>query len=213
MTRTRGARNVDYETHRQSLARLVRNQVVADEGVWSSMRTLAAAADTSIANLKHYFGDREGLLKAVMETIHIDAAPHLAAASVPGPKGTVKASLRRFIDNFSQAWFKFGVGKMQASTLAAGLSTAALGTTYVNHMLEPSLQTFESFVRVHIDRGELRQTDARLAALQFMSPVIMVLLHQDSLHGASCRPLDLEVFFEHHIEVFLRAFGVSSIRV
>ena len=92
---------------------------------------------------------------------------------------------------FSNAWFKFGVGKMYASTLALGLGSKAIGPSYVNHVLEPMLQTGESLLRQHLERGELVVEDVRHASLMLLSPVVFGLLHQDSLGGAQCRPLDL----------------------
>ncbi len=207
MARTRGARNADYAEARLALARRVRDRVIADEGLTVSLRSLASAADTSVANLKHYFGDREGVFRGVMEVLHLDAAPHLAAAATPEAPGDVEASLRLFLKRFKMAWFQFGVGRMQAATLAAGLSTSTLGPSYLTHILEPLLQAFESFVTVHIDRRELRPCHARLAALEFISPVVFALLHQDTLSGAQCRPLDLDAFCEQHIQTFLRSFG------
>jgi hypothetical protein len=39
-----------------------------------------------------------------------------------------------------------------------------------------------------------------------LSPVVLGLLHQDSLGGAQCRPLELPRFLETHVDAFLRAF-------
>ena len=211
MARTRGARNVDYAEARLALARRVRDRVIADEGLTASLRSLAEAADTSVANLKHYFGDREGVLRGVMEALHLDSAPHLAAAATPETPGDVRTSLRLFLKRFKMAWFQFGVGRMQAATLAAGLSASALGPTYLTHILEPLLQAFEAFVTVHVDRGELRPCNARLASLEFISPVVFALLHQDTLSGARCRPLDVDAFFEQHVDIFLRSFGPEAL--
>lgn len=205
MARTVGARNADYDEQRLALARKVSDRMMEPGGLFASLRDFAAAAGTSVATLKHYFGDRDGLMAAVMESRHLDAAPYLARASAAVP-GDVRASLERYLAGLSAAWFKFKVGLIQSSALAAGLAAPALGPAYVNHILEPLLGTVELMLRRHVERGELPALETRYAALQFLSPVVLALLHQDSLSGASCRPLELEDFFKHHVEAFLRAY-------
>ena len=206
MARTRGSRNVDYEEQRTALARKVRLALMEDEGIHASLRELAASAHTSVATLKHYFTDREGLMNAVMESQRADGAPFLAMAA-QAKHGDVRGSLLHFLTGFSVAWFKFNVGKMFSSTLALGLGTKTIGPSYVTHVLEPTLQTGETLLRQHQERGELVIDDVRHASLMLLSPAVFALLHQDSLSGAKCRPLDLPRFFETHVDAFLRAFG------
>ncbi len=205
MARTVGARNADYEDERLKLARKVRERVNAPNGLRASLRELATAAGSSVATLKHYFTDREGLLKAVMESEHLDAAPFLAMASVPA-HSDVRASLLSYLQGIEVAWFKHEVGLVQSSALAMGLSNPGLGPTYVNHLLEPLLGTAEGLLRRHVDLKDLGPLNERFAALQFLSPVVLALFHQDSLSGAQCRPLDLKAFFVDHVDTFLRAY-------
>jgi AcrR family transcriptional regulator len=188
-----------------ALARHVGKRLMGPEGLRASLRELATAANTSVATLKHYFGDRDGLMRAVMESHHVDSAPYLAMASTP-IEGDVRASLLSYLDRLQQAWFKYGVGALQASALASGLSTRSVGPAYVNSVLEPLLMTIEARLRRHLELEELTPLDPRHAALQFLAPVVLALLHQDSLSGKSCRPLDLDRFFADHVEAFLRAY-------
>jgi AcrR family transcriptional regulator len=211
VARTPGARNADYDAQRLALARKVRDRVMEPDGLRASMRELAEAAGTSVATLKHYFEDREGLMRAVLESQHVDAAPYLAMASIPIP-GDVRASLRAYLTRLKGAWFEHGVGVIQATSLAGGLSSPALGPTYVNHLLEPLLGTCETLLRRHVELNDLGPLDARVAGLQFLAPVVLALLHQDSLSGASCRPLDLDAFFDAHVDAFLRAWPPSGER-
>ena len=211
VARTRGSRNADYDDARLALARKVRTRVMKPDGLRASLRELATAADSSVATLKHYFGDREGVLTAVMESQHIDAAPYLAMASTPIP-GDVRASLLAYLKRLEEAWFKHGVGVIQASSLAGGLSTRALGPTYVNHLLEPLLGTVETLLRRHVELKDLGALNERYAALQFLSPVVLALFHQDSLSGNTCRPLELKAFFVEHVDMFLRAYPEPEVK-
>ena len=202
MARTTGARNADYEQARWALARKVRPAVFSDGGVRASFRELATAGGTSVSTLKHYFGDRAGLIRAVLESQRLDAAPFLAMASAP-TTADLRQSLERYVWGLRQAWFVHGVGNIEARSLATGLSESSFGPAYVNAILEPLLQSFEQLLTVHIERGEMAPCDVRFAALSFLSPIVLGLLHQDSLSGKTCRPLDLDAFLARHLDVFL----------
>jgi AcrR family transcriptional regulator len=211
VARTQGARNADYEDSRLSLARKVREALMEDDGIRASLRQLAASAGTSVATLKHYFGDREGLLVAVMESLRIDGAPHMARASTP-VSGDVRVSLRHFMKALASAWSRFKVGRMQGAMLAEGLTQKRLGPSYVTLLLEPLLQVGEQFLQRHIDAGELTPCDVRQAALMLQGPLVLGLLHQDNLSGSSCRLLDVDIFIDAHVDAFLRAFPATAKR-
>jgi len=205
MARTPGARNLDYAEQRLMLARKVRDGVMAGPGTKSSLREMAAAAGTSVTRLRHYFGDRAGVLQAVMESARVDFSPYLVRATVI-VRGDVRASLKQYFAGFQVAWFKFGVGRFEAFSLAAGLSETGLGPTYVEQQLEPLLQSMEHILQRHVEHGDLKPLDTRAGALQLLSPVVLGLFHQDSLGGSNCRPLDLPAFIAGHVEMFLRAY-------
>jgi AcrR family transcriptional regulator len=205
MARTAGARNADYHESRLRLARRVREGLLREGGLRASLRELAASADTSVATLKHYFGDRDGLLTAVMESMRIDGAPYLAQASSP-TSTDVRASLRSMLGGLATAWNRFQVGRTYAAMLAEGLAVKRLGPAYVTFLLEPLLQMGEQMLQRHLDAGRLAPCDVRQASLMLLSPAVLALLHQDNLSGASCRPLNLDGFMGAHVDAFLRAF-------
>lgn len=211
MARTPGARNADYQDSRLQLARRVRVGLLSDGGLRASLRELAASAGTSVATLKHYFGDRDGLLTAVMESMRIDGAPYLAQASSP-TSTDVRESLRAMLQALTGAWSRFQVGRTYAAMLAEGLAVKGLGPSYVTFLLEPLLQMGEQMLQRHIDAGRLMPCDVRQASLMLLSPAVLALLHQDNLSGAGCRPLNLEAFMSAHVDAFLRAFPVTPKR-
>ncbi len=211
VARTAGARNADYDDSRLELARRVREGLMRDEGLRSSLRELAARAGTSVATLKHYFGDRRGLLVAVMESLRIDGAPYIARASTP-ISGDLRESLVQLLRGLIVAWKRHRVGEMHAAMLAEGLAGKALGPSYVTLMLEPLLQLGEQVLQRHIDAGQLAPCDVRHAALMLQTPIIMALLHQESLSGKGCRPLDVEALAVTHVDAFLRAFPATKRR-
>ena len=208
MGRTPGSRNADYEEQRQELARKVMHLVLSPEGVSSSLRGMAAASGVSVATLKHYFGDREGVLRGVIEAMWRQSLPYLAIGATPS-SSDVRASLREMLTGLRTAWFTHGVGKLQSTSLGAGLVSPALGPAYIERVMEPLLQMAEARLRRHVEQGELSPVNPRYAALELLAPVVLGLLHQDSLSGASCRPLDLDDFLERHLDTFLLAHPVT----
>lgn len=209
MARPHGSRNTDYEEERLALARGVLAGVLADPAVQASLRQMAASAGTSVATLRHYFGDRVGVWQAMMEVVRIDAAPRLIQASIP-LHGDVRQSVTGFLRRFVTAWSKYRVGVVVSSTLAVGLGQPQLGPMYVDFILEPLLQTAETLLRHHVDAGELRAENIRLAALQLLSPVVLALLHQDSLGGRASRPLDMDALVVEHVSAFFQVYRIRN---
>ncbi len=205
MPRTAGSKNEDYDESRMALARRVSGALCEKNGSLLSFREMATVADVSVATLRHYFRDRSGVIQGVFEFWRAESAPHLALAAMP-LRGDVRVSLQAFLTRFATAWNRFGVGRIQATALGAGLTFANMGEPYVNYILEPLLQAAENLLQRHTELGEITPCEPRVAALHLLSPVVLALLHQDSLNGARCRPLDLDSFFESHLEAFLRAY-------
>lgn len=208
MTRVKGSRNADYEEARARLLGAVRARLTEPGGAQASFRDLAAAAGVSVPTLRHYFGTREELLVAAMVAMHQEGLPYMHAGAT-APRGPPPESLKWFLGFLVEGWSR-GVGALHAFGLTAGLGHELLGPAYVRELLEPTLQVAEARLARHIAEGELRPCDVRHAALALVSPVVMALLHQGALSGASCRPLDVPHFVEEHLEAFLRAYAVPS---
>ena len=208
-----GSRSQDYEQKRSELARKILRAVIAERGR-PSLHEIARAADVSIPTLKHYFGDRSGAIAAALRTVEEDARMHLAGVASPGPAG-LRASLRAMAADLAQAWSAHGVGALFAAGMAAGVADALAGPGYIDGVLEPTVRALEARLCVHAERGELGvpaddELGIRSAALAFLSPVIVALLHQHELSGDRCRPLDIPTFLERHLERFVAAYGPRS---
>lgn len=204
MARTVGARNADYEQQRTTLARKVRPVLMSEGGARASLREMAEAAGTTLGTLKHYFRDRDGVVAAALEALLVDTAPYVARASVVTERD-LRRSLLGYLAAIRASWFDSGVGNLHARSLAAGLASKAVGPAYVNFVLEPLLQSAEALLRRHVELGDLEPCNERHAALELLAPVVLALLHQDSLSGATCRPLDLDAFVSEHVDRFVAA--------
>ncbi|WP_204484328.1 TetR/AcrR family transcriptional regulator [Archangium primigenium] len=208
MARVKGSRNADYAQERERLLTAVRQRLLARDGAQASFRELAEVAGVSVATLRHYFGSREALMAEMMADMHRRGLPHLLSVAT-GARGPVRESLQWFLRAFAKGWREGAVGEVHAFGLTAGVGHATLGPVYLQELLEPTLQAAEARLSRHIAEGELRRCDVRHAALELVSPVVLGLLHQVQLSGASSRPLDVERFLEDHLDTFLRAHAAT----
>jgi AcrR family transcriptional regulator len=207
-----GTRNESYEQKKLALARRVRAAVVVQRGT-PSLHELARASEASIPTLKHYFGDLSGAIAVALRTVEADAREHLQGISSPGHLSLLE-SLRKVGLDLANAWARFGVGPLFAAGMAAGVANATLGPAYIDGVLEPTIRAVEARLRVHAERGELDlapddEPGIRGAALAFISPILVALLHQHELSGARCRPLDVAAFTESHVVRFVAAYGAK----
>ncbi|MEM9453866.1 MAG: TetR/AcrR family transcriptional regulator [Myxococcota bacterium] len=205
MGRTAGTRNPGYEDKRRALCGAVIPRLL-ESGSTASMRELATAAEVSVPTLRHYFGDREGVVVAAMGEWMRRGRPYLEVTRQATRDG-LRPSLMAMMATLLEGWRRFGVGRIYDTGLAMGLGHAVIGPSYVDHLLEPLLQAVEGRLQQHREWGELGDFDLRFAALSLVSPVVLALLHQDGLGGSGCRPLDMEAFVGAHVDGFVRAYG------
>lgn len=210
--RRRGSRNADYAAKRNALARAMLPVVVGNDAV--SLQKLANAADVSVPTLRHYFDDREGAVAAAMEVLAHQAAPHVGRLrNTNGP--SLEATLLSAMQQFVAGWRDFGVGHAITRCLSLGLleeetkeGEGQVGPAVVNFVLEPTIDALERLLERLQEEGTIDESaDLRLAALTLLSPVLVALLHQDGLHGVTCRPLDVDAFVQAHVSRFMRGYG------
>lgn len=204
MGRPPGSRNADHERIRDALADRLASRLLAPGGPQASLRAYADAAAVSVPTLRHYFGDREGVIRAALQALRRRGDPWLAWTRDPG-EGDARASLTEFLRLLVVGWRDFGVGAIQASGLAAGLGGA--GSVYLEEILEPVQQALEARIAALVARGELPPRDPRTAALALLAPVFVALLHQVQLDGRRCRPLELDRFVDELVDKWLHGWG------
>lgn len=203
MARTKGAKNADHAERRAELLERLRGRLASRAGGPPSFRELAHAAGVSVATLTHHFGSRDGVIAAVLEQLGQDGRPFLSLAATPS--GGLEQSLRDFL-SFAAQGHRRGVGDLHAIGLLEGTAHAAHGPAYLTHILEPVLNALEHRLAAHVERGEMRTTNLRHAALMLLSPLLLAQLHQDQLGGCGVRPLDLETMIDDQVAAFLRAY-------
>lgn len=210
MGRPRGSRNPDFEATRQALILRVLGRLAAPDGAHASFRDLATAAGVSTATLRHYFESRQGVLEAVLAHFHQMGLPYLHQVATE-PLTSLRAATRQLIDAILRG-FAHGLTALHELGLSAGMRDAAIGPAYLDQILEPTLRSVEARFERHIAMGHMRKTDVRVAAIALISPLLVAVLHQRSLGGALCRPLDLADFARLHLDGFLRSYELPGAR-
>jgi AcrR family transcriptional regulator len=202
MSRTTGARNKDFDERRLTLLARLTRAVEEDPTRLGSFSELAKQASVTRTTLRHYFVDRDGVVAAL---IHFwaslrpaDAPARPRAADARGQLGDALAFLIR-------GWSE-GLGQVFELGLRPSVGHPTLGPVFVNELLEPLLAGFEAAISDLQAAGRLAAGSAREAALELVSPVILALLHQRSLLGEKCRPLDIDGFTAAHMKRFLKAW-------
>jgi AcrR family transcriptional regulator len=208
MARPHGRKNSDHLDTRTALIERVAARIREPDGPMVSFRDMASAADVSVPTLRHYFGDRVGLLRAVMEQYHRDGEPYLrsvAAAPLTPLDESVGGVLRYLASGLSA-----GLGRVLLVGFGNAGESPAVGRACVTELLEPILRAVEIRLERHIHVGDLEPIDVRLGAVTLVSPVVMALLHQHELDGESYRPLDVEALITFVANAFVRAHGRSG---
>jgi AcrR family transcriptional regulator len=208
MGRPAGSRNEGYDARRDALAAAVVPRLMDDDGPQASLAELAAFAGVSVPTMKHYFSDRSGLVAAALRSLATSGVPHVERTKTPS-QPTFAASMRDLAVELAMAWRSFGVGRAFGAALAVGIHDREVGRGTVEGVLEPTLQAIEARIAVHVERRDVdvHPNEIRLCAIQFLSPLVVALLHQHELSGAACRPLDIDAFVDAHVDRFLRAWA------
>lgn len=211
MARPAGRKNDDHDAKAGAqLQRLTESWLRLGPG--ASLRELADTAGLSPNNVRHYFGDRDALVLAMLAHLQTEGEPYMAAASEPRGKDA-ESTLRLFLTDIVTAWMRFGVGRVHGVTLAEGLSGepgAGQGPGYVQHVLEPTLQTLERLLERLVAEDQLPPVDLRVAGLALMGPLVLALLHQDNLGGVRCRPLDIPAFIDAHLRGWMQGYAARA---
>lgn len=214
MARTKGARNERFEERRAALIAALRTRLRAS-GPAPSMRELATAAGVSVPTLKHYFGgtdeltDREAIVRAVMEDeLASGSEPEGPLETAATPSGSFALSVRDLLQHADDGFAYGGLTESHAVGLAEGARSLTSASDYLRLALDPTIDAFAERLRGHQTTGEMRaDADARLAAIQLLSPLVVARLHQDRFGGREGNPIDLAAMFDQQAEAFVRGYA------
>jgi AcrR family transcriptional regulator len=174
-----------------------------------SLRQLAIAAGVTVPTLRHYFGDRDDLVEAVLEEIAVHGERYLERGAEP--YGELDQSIRAFLRTFVDCLVDGPrLGDKIAIAFLEGFYSRRLGPMALNYVIEPPLQAMEKRLAAHQARGELGDVDLRCAALMLISPLVVACMHQQQMFGDEVRPLDFEPLIDSAASSFMKAYGSEA---
>ncbi|HPF21827.1 MAG TPA: hypothetical protein PK417_00005 [Hyphomonas sp.] len=194
MARTSGARNYDFDSKRAALLDVLTDFALNGDLHRPSLRQFALAASLSEPTLRHYFTDRQGLVIAILETL--GQRSNVVWGELPGtppsPAEALQVYFRASLEGLREGSFV----RAHAFGLVEGAACPRAGRAYLDHVLEPALETIRQLLEA--TPGGPREPDAlRAAALAALSPVLVMSLHQDLLGGRAVAPLDSQQIVTH----------------
>jgi AcrR family transcriptional regulator len=207
MARPIGSNRAHYDARRHALLAAMLSRLTAQNAPPASLRELATAAGVTIPTLRHYFGKRDDLVEALLIDLGRQGeahVAHVAHADLP-----FRDSIAAYVD-YVRLGFRFGLAEIHTLGLREGLRQERIGPAYLNTILEPTIQSLETRLRLHQEKGDMRPSDTRVAALQLLSPLMIVFLHQNELCGDQVRPLNIDAYCVAHVDNFVRCFAAEE---
>ncbi len=180
MPRPSGVRNHDFEDKRTYLIEGLTEFALRAELKRPSLRQFAIAVDASEPTLRHYFGDRKGVIKAIIAQLGKQALAGAALACDGAPDGPLAIQEAR--DVIGEALKDEQVLRGHAFGIIEGLADPEAGRAYLEFMLEPALQAVERQISERF--GSLQTPAAlRAASLALVSPILVMGLQQNLMRA------------------------------
>jgi AcrR family transcriptional regulator len=211
LPRTKGVKNADYEIKRRELLDRMLPRFARLDLEPPSLRQLAAAAEVTAPTLQHYFGDRTGVLAALLEEYRRSGEARLSM--VAQASGPFAASIRDFAHSFVfglQAGSAVRPGDVLAASLREGLADRQISPFALTHIVDPAVDALAARLEEHAARGEMMRTDLHAAALMLLSPLLLAVLHQDQMNGRRSRQIGLAALADEISSAFVRAYAANA---
>ena len=204
MGRIKGSLSKDHADKREALLYKLHEHVEQGNAIGLGLRSMAEVMGVSVPTVRHYFGSRRGAVQALLETYMKSGEPHLAI--MREPSGPFPESIRAATEFLLKGFEESPLPQIHSFGLAEGFGDQVLADSYVKDLLESALSAIGDRLKIHMDRGEMREMDPRIAAIYFISPILMSFLHQCGLNGRNTYPTDLRALAMGHAEAFIRAY-------
>jgi len=208
LPRAKGVKNADYETKRRELLDRMLPRFARLDVERPSLRQLAAAAEVTAPTLQHYFGDRTGVVAALLQEYRRRGERRLGMVS--RATGPFAASMREFAEDFVlglQAGGAVRLGDVLAASLCEGLTDPMVSPLALAHIIDPAVDALTARLAEHAAKGEMIEGDLRAAALMLLAPLLLAVLHQDQMNGRSSRRIELQALAADVSAAFVRAYG------
>lgn len=188
MPRPAGARNHDFEEKRAALLNTLTKYALTADLRRPSLRQFALAAQQSEPTLRHYFGDRQGLVIEILENMRQMALP--LWISFASPSESTEEALDEYFRLVDEGLRHGQFARAHAFGLIEGLADEVVGRAYLEKLLEPALLSISDKLKV-TPGGPRSEAGLRASALAVLSPLLIMSLHQDLLGGTSVAPINM----------------------
>lgn len=212
LPRAKGVKNADYAAKRGELLARMLPRFARLDVERPSLRQLAAAAEVTAPTLQHYFGDRTGVVAALLEEYRRRGETRLER--VAKAHGAFAESMRDFALSLvygMQARVEVRLGDVMAASLCEGLADPQISQLALDNIIDPALDALVVRLEEHAARGEVIAADLRAAALMLISPLLVAVLHQDQMRGREGRHIELNKLAEHVSAAFVRAYAAPAV--
>jgi AcrR family transcriptional regulator len=209
--RAKGVKNADYGVKRRELLDRMLPRFARLDLERPSLRQLAAAAEVTAPTLQHYFGDRTGVVAALLEEYRHRGEERLGFVALAS--GGFAQSMREFAHSFifgMRAGSGVRLGDMLAASLCEGIADPGVSPYALTHIIDPAVDALTARLAVHAERGEMVGTDLRAAALMLLSPLMVAVLHQDQMQGRISRHMELDALADEVSAAFVRAYAAPA---
>ena len=193
MPRPAGVRNHDFEAKKTALLDTLSEFALNDDLRRPSLRQFAIAAKASEPTLRHYFRDRQGLVIAILQHIHLRAIPlwEIIATGAPDTATAVEEYFRVTEAGLTHA----GFARAHAFGIIEGMADEKVGQAYLEFLLDPALKAVAD--KMDATPGKPETLDERRAsAFMMLSPILVMTLHQQLLGGKDASPVDTGGFLK-----------------
>ncbi len=189
-----------HSNRQRELLDLLSVAAVADRSGPVSLRQFAIRAGVSEPTLRHFFGDRQGVVIAILHHFARQADAWLALSATPGD--TLETSVKGYLDLALQGFDNSLFVQAHAFALVESIHDPVVARAYLDIVVEPSLQAIEKRLAPGIDPEGSNPDRVRHGALALYSTMLFATLHQRLLRGSEARPLEMNRFFADLSDLF-----------
>jgi AcrR family transcriptional regulator len=179
-------------------------QVFAEKGFAAArLDDIAARARVSKGGLYLYFDTKEDIFRAVVDQA---VAPNLQSARAmmaahPGPFAELVRGLAALVGGVIQTTSIGGVAKM---VIGEARNFPELARIWHDELVAHMLGAFAAAVEQAQARGEVRPGNARMFALQLISPLLVAVIWRETFVPVGAPGFDIPQLIDQHVETYLR---------
>lgn len=206
MARPAGVRNQDFEEKRGALLRKVTGYLLQDDVVRPSFRQLAIAADSSEPTLRHYFGNRAGVIVEAFKLIRRESE-HLRDI-LRQPQKDCTTAVMSYVDYVLELAKSERYVQAHVLGIRESLDDDGVKEAYLTEFVGPGIEALTERL-LGTPGPPHTPEEAQAAAMMIVSSSVTMILHQDVLNGRKYMPVDRKLYLEQFGNWFLRGLDSS----